>query len=83
VEKKFRNFYHVPFIARYKLLNYKNLFFGPTKKLGTSTSQGHIGMKKCPKWWYFFGFILQGKLAICLKNFRSFGIVQYIGKNSK
>jgi len=37
-------------------------------------------MKKCPKWWCFFGFILQGKLATSLKFFRSFGIVQHIGK---
>jgi len=37
-------------------------------------------MKKCPKWWSLFGFILQGKLATYLKSFRSFGIVQHIGK---
>jgi len=40
-------------------------------------------MKKCPKWWCFFGFILSSKLAIYLKNFRSFEIVQLIGKYSK
>jgi len=30
--------------------------------------------------WLFLGFLLQAKLATCLKNFRSFEIVQYIGK---
>jgi len=40
-------------------------------------------MKKCTKWGCFSAFILQGKLATCLKKFRSFGIIQYIGKNSK
>jgi len=33
-------------------------------------------MKKHPCWWCFFRFILQGKLSICLKNFKSFAIVQ-------
>jgi len=40
-------------------------------------------MKKCQEWWLLFEFILHGKLGKCLKNFRSFGIVQHIGKNSK
>jgi len=40
-------------------------------------------MEKCPCWWCLFGFILEGKLATCLKIFRSFGIAQQIGKNSK
>jgi len=40
-------------------------------------------MKKYPKLWLLFGFILQGKLAICVKKFRSFEIVQDVGKNSK
>jgi len=40
-------------------------------------------MKKGPKWWCFFGLILQGKLAIFLEFFKSFGIVQHIGKKWK
>jgi len=58
----------------------KKPFFGPVKKWASCTSQGHICMKKCPKWWLLFGFILQGKLATCFKNFKSFGIEQHIGK---
>jgi len=80
--KKFQKFSIVK-IVRYELLNSQKSFLWPCKKLYCSTSQAHISMKKCPKWWCFFGFILQGKLATCLENFRSFGIVQTIGKNSK
>jgi len=47
------------------------------------TSQGHICMKRCPKWWLHIGFPLQGKLSTCLKIFRSFGTAQHIGKNDK
>jgi len=52
----------------------------PYKKPGSYTSQGHIFMKKYPKWWVLFGIILQSKLATCLKKFRSFGIVEHIKK---
>jgi len=67
-------------IARYEFLNSQLSLFWPCEKSGSYTSQAHICMKKCPKWWYFFGFILQIKLPTCLKNFRSFEIVQHIGK---
>jgi len=67
-------------IARYELSNSQKSFLGPCKKSGSCTSQGYIFMKKCPKWWYLFGFILQDMLATCLKNFRAFGIVQHVGK---
>jgi len=53
----------------------KNSFFSPAK-IRQLSSQGHICIFfKCSKWWCFFGFILQSKLATCLKIFKSFGIV--------
>jgi len=56
-------------IARYELLNLQKSFFWLFEILGSCTSQGHICMKKCLKWWCFFGFILQVKLTTCLENF--------------
>jgi len=44
------------------------------------TSQAYFSMKKCPKWWCFFGFFYLNKLATYLKKFRSFGIVLHIEK---
>jgi len=73
----------IVWIARYELSNSQKSFFGLAKKLGYNTSHCHICMKKCPKWWFFFGFIFHGKFFICLKNFRSFGIIQHIGKNKQ
>jgi len=70
-------------IARYELSNSQKSMFWPCKNPGSCTSQGHISIKKDRKWWLPFGFIPQGKLATRLKKFRSFGIVQHIGNNSK
>ncbi len=64
-------------------MNWQINIFWPYEKTGSCTSQGHICMQKIPKWWLLFGFILQGKLIICLKKFRSFEIVQHIGKKRK
>jgi len=64
-------------IARYKHSNSPNPFFWPCKKQGSSTWQAHFSMKKCPKWWYFFGFFFLDKLATCIKNITSFGIWNY------
>jgi len=76
--KKFKIFHHV----NCKILAFKltNILLGACKKMGNCTPQGYICMKKYPKWWLHFGFILQGKLAMCLEKFRSFGIVQHIKK---
>jgi len=58
----------------------KNPFFGPAKNGVVALHKVTFEWKKSSKWGLFLGFILQGKLATCLKNFRSLGIVQHIGK---
>jgi len=40
----------------------KNLFWGLAKNRATTLHKVTC-VKKCPKWWFFFGFILEGKLA--------------------
>jgi len=70
-------------IGRYKHSYSPKPFFQLCKKTGSCTSQAHFSMKKCRKWWCLFEFSFLNKLAICLKKFTSFGIVQHIGKNSK
>jgi len=55
-------------IARYELLNLREILLLPFIELGNCTSQAHICMKKCPKLCCSFGFILQGKLTTFLKK---------------
>jgi len=60
----------------------KKIFFWPCENRAAALYKVRL-YEKYPKWWLLFGFILHGKLATCLKKFRSFGIVQHIEKNSK
>jgi len=56
------------------------IHFLPLQKLGSGTSQGHIITKKNPKMVVTLWIHSSRQVGYILENFKSFGIVQYIGK---
>jgi len=59
---------------------HRNPFFGPMKNQATILYKLTFVWKNVQNGGASLGIILQGKFTKCLKNFKSFGIVQYIRK---